>query len=74
MSSFTEDSALELCTSKPVKYLKHNRVQLSRIYPSGLRVDSTNYNPVPMWACGCQIGYFFKRNFERINEHFINFS
>ncbi|CAD5121120.1 DgyrCDS9660 [Dimorphilus gyrociliatus] len=55
MSSFTEDAALELCVTKPKKYLRHNRCQLSRIYPSGLRVDSTNYNPIPMWACGCQI-------------------
>lgn len=30
--------------------------KLSRIYPGGFRTDSSNYNPVPMWNVGCQIG------------------
>lgn len=36
--------------------------KLSRIYPAGSRTDSSNYNPVPMWNVGCQIGtliYFY---------------
>ncbi|XP_021368039.1 1-phosphatidylinositol 4,5-bisphosphate phosphodiesterase eta-2-like isoform X2 [Mizuhopecten yessoensis] len=28
---------------------------LVRTYPSGSRTDSSNYNPVPMWAAGCQV-------------------
>jgi len=28
---------------------------LSRIYPKGSRVDSSNYMPVPYWNAGCQV-------------------
>jgi len=37
-------------------YVHHNMDKLSRIYPSGSRTDSSNYNPVPLWNAGCQIG------------------
>lgn len=37
-------------------YIHHNMDKLSRIYPAGSRTDSSNYNPVPMWNVGCQIG------------------
>jgi len=30
-------------------------VQFSRVYPKGQRIDSSNYNPVPMWNSGCQM-------------------
>jgi hypothetical protein len=33
----------------------YNSRQLSRIYPKGLRVDSSNYDPMPAWCCGAQI-------------------
>ena len=26
--------------------------QLVRTYPAGLRTDSSNYNPIPMWNAG----------------------
>ena len=28
---------------------------LSRVYPGGQRIDSSNYNPVPFWNVGCQM-------------------
>ena len=31
------------------------RPQLVRIYPAGSRVDSSNYDPRPHWACGAQM-------------------
>lgn len=37
-------------------FVHHNMDKLSRIYPAGSRTDSSNYNPVPMWNAGCQIG------------------
>lgn len=37
-------------------FIHHNMDKLSRIYPAGSRTDSSNYNPVPMWNAGCQIG------------------
>lgn len=38
---------------KGVNRLSHH--MLVRTYPSGSRTDSSNYNPVPMWAAGCQV-------------------
>lgn len=33
----------------------YNKNQLSRVYPKGSRMDSSNYDPMPMWNCGCQM-------------------
>lgn len=37
------------------KLLKFNKYQLSRIYPKGNRFDSSNFNPMWSWLCGCQL-------------------
>lgn len=34
---------------------KYNVNHMTRTYPSGSRVDSSNYNPVVAWAMGCQL-------------------
>ena len=26
-----------------------------RTYPAGMRIDSSNFNPIPMWASGIQL-------------------
>jgi len=31
------------------------QVQFSRVYPKGQRIDSSNYNPIPLWNSGCQM-------------------
>ena len=59
MSSFAEGKAEGLVEDEPEDYIKHNQFQLSRIYPGGLRTDSSNYDPIEMWNCGCQIGEAF---------------
>jgi len=33
----------------------HSQQMLFRIYPHGLRFDSSNYNPLSFWGAGCQI-------------------
>jgi len=33
----------------------YNRKSLSRIYPKGQRVDSSNYDPYPLWMLGCHM-------------------
>jgi len=38
--------------------VEYNRRQLSRIYPAGGRVDSSNYPPHLHWNAGCQIVAF----------------
>ncbi len=56
MSSFGESTATKLSKESAVKYVTYNKVQVSRTYPKGSRVDSSNYDPTPMWNAGCQIG------------------
>uniref|UniRef100_A0A1I8IJD4 Phosphoinositide phospholipase C n=1 Tax=Macrostomum lignano TaxID=282301 RepID=A0A1I8IJD4_9PLAT len=33
----------------------HTQYQLVRVYPSGLRTNSSNYNPINAWRLGCQL-------------------
>ncbi|XP_042345978.1 1-phosphatidylinositol 4,5-bisphosphate phosphodiesterase delta-4-like isoform X1 [Plectropomus leopardus] len=55
MSSFSESKAKKLAKDAGTDFVQYNTRQLSRIYPSGLRTDSSNYNPQEMWNLGCQI-------------------
>ncbi|XP_030629435.1 1-phosphatidylinositol 4,5-bisphosphate phosphodiesterase delta-3-A [Chanos chanos] len=55
MSSFSESDALKLIKDSGKLFVRHNSRQLSRIYPSGQRLQSSNYNPQDMWNAGCQI-------------------
>ncbi|KTG41838.1 hypothetical protein cypCar_00013520 [Cyprinus carpio] len=55
MASFKEGEAVKLAEESANDYIHHNTDKLSRIYPAGLRTDSSNYNPVPLWNAGCQI-------------------
>lgn len=36
-------------------FIEFNKKNLSRIYPKGSRTMSSNYNPEPFWAAGCQL-------------------
>lgn len=56
MSSFPETKAEKYVNkTKGKRFLQYNRLQLSRIYPRGQRLDSSNYDPLPMWLCGSQL-------------------
>ncbi|KNC72857.1 hypothetical protein SARC_14584, partial [Sphaeroforma arctica JP610] len=48
MSSFAEGSAKKKCDKDGVEYADYSTRQISRTYPSGKRIDSTNYNPIAM--------------------------
>uniref|UniRef100_A0A3P9KSD2 1-phosphatidylinositol 4,5-bisphosphate phosphodiesterase gamma n=1 Tax=Oryzias latipes TaxID=8090 RepID=A0A3P9KSD2_ORYLA len=41
--------------SRTKEFLQYNRKALSRIYPKSQRVESSNYDPYPMWAVGCHM-------------------
>ena len=56
MSSLGETTTKKLITTYPEEFVNHNKTFLTRVYPSGKRVDSSNYNPVDMWNYGCQMG------------------
>ncbi|XP_036427731.1 1-phosphatidylinositol 4,5-bisphosphate phosphodiesterase delta-3-A-like [Colossoma macropomum] len=55
MSSFSERRALRHIKTSGVSFVRHNSQHLSRTYPSGQRLQSSNYNPQDMWNVGCQI-------------------
>uniref|UniRef100_A0A8D3E9N0 1-phosphatidylinositol 4,5-bisphosphate phosphodiesterase gamma n=1 Tax=Scophthalmus maximus TaxID=52904 RepID=A0A8D3E9N0_SCOMX len=56
MSSFPETKAEKFATrGRGKRFLRYNRRQLSRVYPRGQRLDSSNYDPLPMWLCGSQL-------------------
>ncbi|KAM6962657.1 1-phosphatidylinositol 4,5-bisphosphate phosphodiesterase gamma-1-like isoform 1-T1 [Aplochiton taeniatus] len=56
MSSFPETKAEKFATrGRGKRFLQYNRRQLSRVYPRGQRLDSSNYDPLAMWLCGSQL-------------------
>lgn len=59
--SLGETVARRLCQTVPEELISYNKRFLSRIYPAGKRVDSSNFNPQEFWNCGCQLGMFVKK-------------
>ncbi|KAL0969924.1 hypothetical protein UPYG_G00234600 [Umbra pygmaea] len=55
MSSFVETKGMDTLKSSPIEFVEYNKKQLSRIYPKGTRVDSSNYMPQLFWNMGCQM-------------------
>lgn len=55
LCSFHESLALRLASESPGDFVNHNKHFLSRVYPSPMRIDSSNMNPQDLWKCGCQI-------------------
>uniref|UniRef100_A0A8C1I7E0 Phosphoinositide phospholipase C n=1 Tax=Cyprinus carpio TaxID=7962 RepID=A0A8C1I7E0_CYPCA len=54
ISSFVETKGESLIAKNAVDWVEYNKRQMSRIYPKGTRVDSSNYSPQPFWTAGCQ--------------------
>lgn len=55
MSSFNENAGLSLIKHSCLDFVDYNKRQMSRIYPRGGRVDSSNYMPQIFWNAGCQM-------------------
>lgn len=55
MASIQEKKALSLLDTSTNNFIQHTQNQLVRIYPSNLRQDSSNFNPIPFWNVGCQM-------------------
>ncbi|NWT74651.1 PLCB2 phosphodiesterase, partial [Prunella himalayana] len=55
ISSFTETKACDLLSKFPLQFVEYNKWQMSRIYPKGTRMDSSNYQPQMFWNVGCQM-------------------
>jgi inactive phospholipase C-like protein 2 len=58
MCSMSESAASKLVHSHAEEFTEHNKTFLTRIFPNGSRVDSSNYNPQDFWNCGCQFGKY----------------
>ncbi|KAH8414921.1 hypothetical protein KR215_010812 [Drosophila sulfurigaster] len=56
MSSFPETKAEKQFIQQNMPlFLSYHRNQISRVYPKGQRLDSSNFNPVPFWNIGSQM-------------------
>ncbi|XP_047187047.1 1-phosphatidylinositol 4,5-bisphosphate phosphodiesterase delta-4 isoform X1 [Scophthalmus maximus] len=55
VASFTEYKARKHLREAGTEFVLHNSRQLTRVYPSGFRTDSSNFGPQEMWNAGCQI-------------------
>ncbi|KAK7793999.1 hypothetical protein R5R35_003961 [Gryllus longicercus] len=61
LCSLSESTAVRLAHGYAEDFVNHNKVFLTRVFPNGSRVDSTNFNPQDFWNCGCQ---FVALNFQ----------
>ena len=55
MHSWSETKLEKLIKKSPEKVVKYNQKQISRIYPKGSRIGSSNYDPHKAWLHGCQL-------------------
>ena len=57
MSSFVETRIEKVVKNKHQAgmFVSYSNRQMSRVYPKGQRMDSSNYDPLPMWNSGCQM-------------------
>ncbi|XP_068195380.1 1-phosphatidylinositol 4,5-bisphosphate phosphodiesterase beta-2 [Antennarius striatus] len=55
VSSFVETKGETMISKTAVEFVEYNKRQMSRIYPKGTRMDSSNYSPQPFWNVGCQM-------------------
>lgn len=53
--SLSENKAKRMIKDDMLSVIKHCQNHLVRVYPKGLRVNSTNYEPHEFWAAGAQV-------------------
>lgn len=53
MSSLDETKAIHIQDN--VVFANYNKRNLTRIYPKGTRLMSSNFDPLPFWQSGCQM-------------------
>jgi len=53
--SLSENTANKLLKESMVDLIKHNQDHVVRIYPKGVRISSTNYDPHRYWSAGAQL-------------------
>jgi len=56
MLSLAETRIVKLLTPhRASMLLSLNQLCVTRVYPKGQRIDSSNFEPVPVWNCGCHM-------------------
>lgn len=55
ISSLSEDKVIKQLQTSAEDFINHNKWTLTRTYPGGLRIDSSNYDPMPAFITGCQV-------------------
>lgn len=69
MLSIAETRVVKLATAlKANMLLGLNQTCLTRVYPKGQRIDSSNYDPMPVWNCGSQM---VAMNYQTPGKHII---
>lgn len=53
--SLSENTANKLLKENMMDLIKHNQDHVVRIYPKGVRISSTNYDPHRYWSAGAQL-------------------
>ena len=46
--------------------------QVVRVYPAGMRIDSSNFNPISVWSCGIQMAAMNYQTVTDTNLHLHN--
>eukprot|EP00796_Vickermania_ingenoplastis_P006026 gene6026-4329_t len=55
VQSYSENKIDSFTPEEQEKFILQNTRMISRIYPKGSRISSSNYNPSPSWALGAQL-------------------
>lgn len=53
--SLSECKSIDLIKRSPSKYFNLNKSFLIRVFPSFVRIFSSNFNPLPHWSSGCSM-------------------
>ncbi|KAF9983263.1 Phospholipase C [Mortierella antarctica] len=63
--SFSERVSLRMCKQSLQDYINMNKSHLTRVYPAGFRINSTNYDPHHHWAAGAQVVALNYQSYDR---------
>ncbi|KAG0004216.1 Phospholipase C [Entomortierella chlamydospora] len=63
--SLSERVSLRLAKQSLQEYINMNKTHLTRTYPAGFRINSTNYDPHNHWAAGAQIVALNYQSYDR---------
>ena len=71
MFSLSENTANKILKQNMTDLIKHCRTHLVRIYPKGIRIGSTNYEPHRYWSAGAQLVAINWQTFGMLRLHSI---